>query len=353
MSEKLKEDSSEKLTEKTVDDGLWGEKYRETVPPFSGDKKQSTSTKSPETNNNKTESDDYYVFEGVEYRNINKIDISTDEGKYEWLDALLENGLARYEQELENAERDFDDEAIEDAKKQLEFIKRQQNILLDKIHIDGEGGIVGALQREYVAAGKNFVEMAQNNKATRSALEVAFENRNAASDLLSLIEGEMARRDPNCFGQSEMRLTLENEVKRAGREVADTMVEGYFGEDGFLHKAPNGEKMPTPATEDAEINLEYAKQDVETFNLLMDDFYQATNNFDVPRAIKKEDFMSTVNNFIDSHTAQLEQLKDERKNMIKGTPEYEENDAKRKKLVNERNSARRLAIKYFNTSQTE
>ena len=342
--------NDKKSAEKVVDDGPWGEKYRETVPPFRGDKKQAA--KSSETNNGEAEPDDYYVFEGVEYRNINKIDISTDQGKYEWLDSLLENSMARYEQELENAERDFDDEAIEDAKKQLEFIKRQQNILSNKIHIDGEGGIVGALQREYVAAGKSFVEMAQNNKVTQEALEVVYENRSAASNLLSLMEGEMARRDPNYFGQNEMRFTLENEVERAEREVANTMVDGYVGNDGFIHINSNGEKMPTPATEDAEINLEYAKQDVETFNLLMGD-YQAANGFGIPRAIKEEDFMLTINNFIDGHTAQLEQLKDERKNMIKGTPEYEENDAKRKKLVNERNSARRLAIKYFNTSQTE
>lgn len=28
-------------------------------------------------------SDEYYISEGVEYRNINKIDISTDQGKFE------------------------------------------------------------------------------------------------------------------------------------------------------------------------------------------------------------------------------------------------------------------------------
>lgn len=47
-------------------------------------------------------SDEYYISEGVEYRNINKIDISTDQGKFEWLDSLVDNASARIESKQEN-----------------------------------------------------------------------------------------------------------------------------------------------------------------------------------------------------------------------------------------------------------
>ena len=53
-----------------------------------------------------TENEDYYTFEGEEYRNLDKIDISTEQGKYEWLDALIENGITHKEAELEKAQAD-------------------------------------------------------------------------------------------------------------------------------------------------------------------------------------------------------------------------------------------------------
>ena len=130
------------------------------------------------------------------------------------------------------------------------------------------------------------------------------------------------------------------------------MVDGYFGEDGFIHKAPNGEKMPSLATEDAEIDLKNAKQDAETFDLLMGN-YQAENDHSVPRAIKKEDFAPTIDKFIEDHTNKINQLIAESKSLIKGTVEYGKNEAKRRQLAKERSSARRLSTRYFNVPKAE
>ena len=157
----------------------------------------------------------------------------------------------------------------------------------------------------------------------------------------------MTRRDAEYFGQEEMNRTLELEVAQAEKRVEQTMVDGYFGEDGSIHKAPNGENMPSAATEDAEIDLKYAKQDAETFNLLIND-YQAANDYAAPRAIKKEDFAPTIDKFIENHTSQINQLMAESKTLTKGTAEYAENEAKRKQLAKERSSARRLNTRFFN-----
>ena len=142
------------------------------------------------------ESEDYYTFEGEEYRNIDKIDISTEQGKYEWLDALIENGITRKEAELEKAQADGyeqGDEVIDDLNAGLSLDKRQQKILTERIDINGDGGVVGALQKEYVASQKKLSEL-QKNGATQNAIDMAYEHYQATSNLLNLIEAEISKR---------------------------------------------------------------------------------------------------------------------------------------------------------------
>lgn len=336
-------------------------KMAEEAPPFGSGEKQSTDA-SETKERNKAESDDYYTFEGVEYRNIEKIDISTDQGKFEWLDSLVGNASARLESEQENIiseeglygmDKKEQEEYLEyndawqDNKRESDLVRRQGKIL-ENLDIDGEGGVLGAIERRRNA----FAEVMNNPNASQHAQEVAMQNWDAASNLYMILAGEMARRDPDYFGQAEMESTLKSEIRSAERRVEQTMVDGYFGEDGFIHKAPNGEKMPSAATEDAEIDLRYAKQDAETFDLLMGN-YQAENDYAAPRAIRKEDFAPTIDKFIEDHTNQINQLMAESKTLTKGTAEYAENEAKRKQLAKERSSARRLNARYFNVPKAE
>jgi len=336
------------------------QRMAEEAPPFGGGEKQYSNTS--ETGKNTNESDDYYTFEGVEYRNIDKIDISTDQGKFEWIDSLVGNANARLEDEQDNIIREEGlygmdkkeqeeyleyNDAYQDNKRSLDLARRQSKIL-ENLDIDGDGGVLGALERRR----NSFAEVMNNPKASKEAQEAAFQNWDAAANLYLILSGEMVRRDPEYFGQEEMSATLKSEVAQAEQRVERTMVDGYFGEDGFLHKAPNGEKMPSAATEDAEIDLKYAKQDAETFDLLMND-YQAANDYAAPRAIKKEDFAPTIDRFIDDHTTQIDRLRAESKTLTKGTPEYAENEAKRRKLAGERSSARRLVARYFNVPKPE
>lgn len=336
-------------------------KMAEKAPPFGDGEKQSADT-SETSEKSKAESDDYYTFAGVEYRNIGKIDISTDQGKFEWLDSLVGNASARLESEREDI---ISEEGLYgmDAKEQEEYLEhndawqdnkresdlvRRQSKILGNLDINGEGGVLGAIERRRNA----FAEIMNNPNASQHAQEVAMQNWDAASNLYMILAGEMAKRDPDYFGQEEMSRTLETEVAQAEKRVKQTMVDGYFGEDGFIHKAPNGEKMPSAATEDAEIDLTYAKQDVETFILLMND-YQATQEYGAPRAIRKEDFVPTIDKFIEDHTSQINQLMAESKTLTRGTAEYTENEAKRRQLAKERSSARRLKTRFFNIPRAE
>ena len=340
-------------------EGPWQKMAKESQP-FGNNEKQSTDM--PETAKDEVESDDYYTFEGVEYINVNKIDISTEQGKYKWLYSILENARVRLEDEqyniideeglhrMDEKEQEKyleDDDKYQDNKRVLDLVKRQK-MIVESLNIDGDGGTLDALEQKMYS----FSEAANNPKASEESRDIAFQNWDAAQNLHGILSMEMASRDPKYSGQEEMNTTLKTAVAQAEQRVEQTMADGYFGEDGFIHEAPNGEKIPTLATEDAEIDLKYAKQDVETFNLLMDD-YQAKLEYIVPHAIKKEDFAPTINDFINNHTTQINQLLAESRALTKGTPEYAQNKAKRKKLASERSAAKRLATRYFNVPIAE
>ena len=53
--------------------------------------------------------------EDFEYIDIDKIDISTDEGKSEWLDNLISNAIAKAQEDLNQATLLDDEEQITDA----------------------------------------------------------------------------------------------------------------------------------------------------------------------------------------------------------------------------------------------
>ena len=172
------------VSDKNIDGGDYAWDSLENTP-FKGDEMSAT------------ENEDYFTFEGEEYRNLNKIDISTEHGKYEWLDALIENSITRKEAELEKAQADGykqGDEVFDDLSAELNFGKRQQKILTERIRIDGEGGVVGALQREYVASHE-YLSKLQNNGASQNAIDMAYEHYQASSNLLGLIESEISRRE--------------------------------------------------------------------------------------------------------------------------------------------------------------
>jgi len=285
---------------------------------------------------------------------------SASQSELEWLSGLVKNASARLEEEQDSIIREEDvyymdekereaylkhNEVYQDNKRSLEF-KRRQSEILENLDVNGDGGVLGALERKR----NSFAEIMNSSEVSKETQESAIQDWDAATNLYSILSEEMARRNPEYFGQEEISMALKSEVARAKRRVEQTMVDGYFGEDGFLHKTQGGEKMPSVATEDAEIDLKYAEQDVETFDSLMND-YQAANNYAAPRAIKKEDFAPIINQFVSNHTIQISQLIAESKTLAKGTPEYIENEAKRKKLAQERSSAKRLTARYFNTKK--
>lgn len=290
--------------------------------------------------------------EDPEYVDVDEIDVSTDEGKSEWLATLVSNAMAKARADLDKATSMDDEQQIADATYRLNHVERQQKMLNNLFDSTSDGDMLDRLRENY----RNFSQFSANLSAdaTQESRQIADMDLRASSDLLDIMESEVSRRDPSYFGASEMETMLSTQIDQAERAVDNSKntVDGYFGEDGFVHKVPNGgEKQPTTATEDVEINLREAKQDAETFKILMQD-YGASVNFQVPRAISKLDFAPTIANFIENRTAQIDQLLEASKALTKDTPEYAENAEERKQLARERSSAARLRERYFSAPDT-
>lgn len=163
-------------------------KMAEEAPLFGGGEKQSFNTS--ETSEDTAESDDYYTLDGVEYRKTDKIDISTDQGKFEWLDSIVGNTNTRLEYEQDNIIREKGlygmdkkeqeeyfkyNDAYQDNKRSLDHIRRESKIL-ENLDIDGDGGVLGALERRI----NSFAKIKDNPKASEEAQEVAYRNWDAA-----------------------------------------------------------------------------------------------------------------------------------------------------------------------------
>lgn len=290
--------------------------------------------------------------EDSEYIDIDKIDISTDEGKSEWLDSLFSNAIAKAQEDLSQATLLDDEEQITDATDRLRHAENQQKILNNLFDNTSDGSILDRLGKNYEKHRQFAADLPI--EATDEAKQIADERLQAASDLLSILKSEMARRDPNYFRETEMQAMLTAQVDQAEKAVEDSMVtiDSYFGEDGSVHKNPDGgEKRPTAATEDAEINLREAKQDAETFAMLMQ-IYNVSANDRTSSVIGKADFAPTIKGFIEGHTVQINQLMEAARTLARDTPEYADNTEMRKKLARERSSAARLSERYFSIPDT-
>lgn len=291
-----------------------------------------------------TESDSY-TFEGVEYRNVDKIDIVDDKGKYEWLGKLLENGALSVGIDLNEAKNYGNSSEIAEKESQLDFIKRQQTIL-NRMEADNSGNILDSLRSEHHDLYTRLNDMIDNGDTSQKDIDEAFENYSATFNLLGLIESETARRDPKYFGPEGMKNILADKVKQAEQGVDKTMLNGYIDEDGLIHVAKDGERLPSVATENAKIILEEAEQDAEVFDSLMG-IYGAAHDYQVPHAVKKEDFMLTINNYIEGHKNQIDRLTTELGYLAKGTAEYLEKEAEIKRQKQHQSTAIRLITTYF------
>ena len=288
---------------------------------------------------------DSYTFDGVEYRNVDKIDILNNKGKCKWLGGILENSALNAKTELEEAMRYGDNGEVNRKRTQIDFIERQQTIL-EEMDNDDNTSIIDSLQREHHSLYDRLNDMLDNGNTTQRDIDETFQDYSATFNLLGLLESETARRDPNYFSPDGMRNALASKIKQAERGVDETMLSGRIDEDGLIRLTKDSERLPSIATANAEIILEEAKQDAEVFDSIMG-IYDAAHNYQTPHAIKKEDFRPTINDYVEGHENQIARLTTELSYLTKGTTEFLEKEKEIQRQRKHRNTAIRLATTYF------
>lgn len=334
MSEQLAQ-NQEQLPRNTEWDDLKNVEFNDTEAAIETDISQTE-----QVNNNEH---DYFDENG--FIKLDKIDISTEEGKYEYMDSLLQNVSQARQDELEEAEANLDDEAIQEAKTQLDYVNRQQRILQDAIGKADGKGLWEELQTRYHESCDRINSLP--NEASQKAIDAAFQNMCAANDLSMILGDEMARRDPNYFEKDLIEKELEKDIQNAEVGVESTMLDGIVGKDGHVHKDPNGGKIPSAATEEAKLELADAKNEKIAFDTIWEN-YQETNNYMAPdKTVKKADFRPMIDNFLKQQTARIDELIEESKSLEKGSAEYQQNLTNRKTLAKMRSAAKRLMQKYF------
>lgn len=158
----------------------------------------------------------------TEHIDTSKIDISTDEGKYEWLDGFLSNAINQAQEVLDEVTSLDDEDQIADATYQLRYAERQQQMLNNLFDNTSDGNILDKLRENY----RKHIQFNANLSidATDGAKQTADMDYRAASDLLSIMESETVQRDPRYFGEAEIKTILSTQVDRAEKAVNDSKI---------------------------------------------------------------------------------------------------------------------------------
>lgn len=369
---------------------LWNKSYQESVPPFKGEQNDAQQTEKA-----KNEKDDgYYERNGIKYRNIEKINVSTEEGRVEYLDSLIDNAFMAREQELKQAKEDFykswgteydpknedhvrDDDLygspVVSAQRELDSVKRQRQLLNNVLNNDTKGDLLSTLYTKYAEYYKLSFKEGVSEKFQRQAEEDHFQ----ISNLHFILYKRIAEADPSRFRADNIADELEVNVRKAERRIKDTKLDGIVNKDGFIYATdPNGEKFPSNLTPEAEMDLQEAKDEAEVFDTIQNyefslpGFTEAHATSPNPEKIKssadlfawhhehggprkREDFTKSIDSFIEKNTQEINSLNEQARSMDKNSSDYADIRIRCRKLAKERSAARRLKSKYFNVLKIE
>ena len=129
--------------------------------------------------------------EESKYIDIENIDISTEQGKYNWLDALYHNARIKEEEELEHAIAEGEEDQITEAKSNLAETKMAQNLLINQI--DYEDSLLTAIRKERDIAAEKWKNLGDN--ASYNAKEYADLKYSVLDNMAFILNQEIERRE--------------------------------------------------------------------------------------------------------------------------------------------------------------
>ena len=126
-----------------------------------------------------------------DYIDIESIDISTEQGKYNWLDAVYHNAHLTEEEELAHAVAEGDADSIAEAKRNLAETEMAQNLLVNQI--DYEDDILATIRKERDLAAEKQSSLGDN--APGKAKDYADLKCSALGRMAFLLDQEIERRE--------------------------------------------------------------------------------------------------------------------------------------------------------------
>ena len=310
----------------------WGKAYQESIPPFKGEEQDKFK-------------DEYYFDEhGVERRDLRKIDISTEEGKYDYLTSLVEERQIGLEEKLADAKEDGDENQIKSIEDELSRIQKQRKIV-QGIDLTTGRSVMELLEER---RQKEYDLWVNTPGASDEAKNLAEEYTFEAGDLVDWLSQEMADRDPAYFGINNMTKTINNNLREATKKAEATMIDKEIDEHGHVHYLP--EKKPSSMTSDAEIELKEAKAEAEVYQELIDD-YQKEHDYHAPNLMSKAEFRSRIEREITTLTGEINRAKKAlgvaREEGNQNHSGYQPLTETRDNFVRKRKALKRLLEKYF------
>lgn len=132
----------------------------------------------------------------VEVRDVNEIDISTENGKYDWLDSILDNVVKIREERLKNYDCNVDEETEKEEKIQsdLDFAKIQQEILHNRID-PNNGDVLDNLRKEKTKYDTQRDKLYKTGRADSAILEKIAMRAEATQNLIDILEDETRKRN--------------------------------------------------------------------------------------------------------------------------------------------------------------
>ena len=319
-------------------DGPWGEKYQKDIPPLNSDRKEEKPS---------------------------DMALDTGQGQFEYLGNYLSSEKSKQEHALED-----DGYNSEKVKSYIAEINYQVG-LLESVHdeiVDG-GDLTEILARKYDEAyqaweqdcreqgqnyrgGESWNKMHYTENLCKTLAKQLTKNPQTAPYLsLEAVEEQSESDIQQAKTVADRKKAQIDNLSRMGNcEIDDKGIAHVinYRVDGTPVETTVDTNAIRSEIEDAEIDMKEAIAEKEVWgDLLKDDSSPFEHKTPLHTITKKSDLKPDVIKYIDERTPQIEQLIAESRTLEKGTPEYQENEMRRRQLARERSAARRILAKYF------
>ncbi len=302
-----------------------------------------------------------YEKDGILFLDLSKIDLSTDDGRIEYLQGYIDNERKRLEQLKANG--GYYHEGIE----RLLARNKYQEKVLSSI-MQGEDGVINTLIQKSKNLSDTIQKGGQNVPSLRDYKEYIDD---LCSHLAHALCNQSNLRETPYFSTEIVKNENRDRLAKAEIELDDRRHQLEFLSDKdvddkgvahLIHYDTSGRPKEITVdlndVKDKITNIEIDMRQINEENEVLDELERREQiprsrdilfafNSPLHKVTKKETVKPNILSYIDECTSQINALLGESKGLEKDTPEYQQNDYSRKRLARKRSAARRILVNYF------